>query len=246
MKIQFPSIFSDHNRIEALFTESNRYSVNVDGDVPGLNLGYNTAASSDEVNQNFEMLFSTVGWKNPALALANQVHGSHIEVVDSPGTYDNTDGLITKTINLTIGIRVADCAAVLIADPLQGILGAFHAGWKGAADGIIPKGIDLMRRQGGDPEFFYVYISPCISLKNFEVGEEVAVQFPEQFIVRHGFEKPHVDLSSFLMYQIKNEGVPASHIQESGDCTVENKHFFSFRREREKAGRMLASIKLNE
>lgn len=242
--VYHPEIFNGIDSLEAIFTEADRDLVNNKGTIPGLNLGYNTAASTDEVDRNFNSLFKKLGWLDQKYSIANQVHGTRIEIVSKPGVIKDTDGLITTTSNLALGIRVADCAAVLIADPVKRIIGAFHAGWKGASHGIIPAGINTMKKLGGDPVNFLVFISPCISLKNFEVGEEVADQFPDQFIYREGFNKPHIDLKGFIMNQLVQKGVIESNIQLSEKCTVDDERFFSFRRERERAGRMLGMIKL--
>lgn len=239
-----PEIFEDLSGIEAIFTDANRTTVNSNGTVPGLNLGYNTCASNEEVNQNFERLFQGIGWDSDRLVLANQVHGSHIEVVNEPGIVDEADGIITKNKNLALGIRVADCAAILIADPVNRIIGAFHAGWKGAADGIVDAGINRMTALGGDPDAFHVYISPCISCRNFEVGEEVATRFPDMFVVRGAYAKPHVDLKGFLIHRMNDLGVDLSRIQAANECTLDDSRYYSYRRERERAGRMLATIKL--
>jgi YfiH family protein len=244
MKILRPSIFSTQEGVEACFTESNRDQVNSSGSVPGLNLGYNTIADHEEVDGNFDVLCNHLGWSRDLLAIAEQVHGNNIEIVSNPGVYKECDGLITKKPGMALGIRVADCAAVLVADSRQGITGAFHAGWKGAASNILPKGFELLIREGGNPDHFLVFISPCIAQKNFEVGEEVAEQFPDEFVDRKSYDKPHVDLAGFIYRQILNLGVMKENIELSEECTVENSRFFSYRREREYAGRMLAAIKL--
>ncbi|PWN07568.1 peptidoglycan editing factor PgeF [Rhodohalobacter mucosus] len=242
--VYHPDIFKDLPGIEAFFTEANRTLVNTHGTVSGLNLGYNTQAEKEEVDRNFEHLFHEIDWEPSHMVLASQVHGSSCKVVNEPGTVDGTDGIITKNEDLALGIRVADCAAILIADPVNRIIGAFHAGWKGAAGGIIPAGMETMTREGGDPDSFYVYISPCISCRNFEVGEEVAEQFPEKFVVKGTYPKPHVDLKGFLISQLNDGGVDLSRIQASDECTLESKRYYSYRRERDRAGRMLAMIKL--
>ncbi len=244
MKILRPSTFLSQKGVEACFTESNRDRINRSGSVPGLNLGYNTAAGPAEVDRNFDVLCDHLGWKRDHLAIAEQVHSSNIEVVTKPGVYKECDGLITTVPGLALGIRVADCAAVLVADVQQGVAGAFHAGWKGAAGNIMPKGLELMIHKGGEPNNFLVFISPCITQKNFEVGEEVAEQFPDQFVDRNSYDKPHVDLAGFIYQQILTMGVLKENIELTEECTVENSRFFSFRRERERAGRMLGAIKL--
>ena len=244
IKVHHPEIFKNLPGIEALFTEANRNTVNFEGTVPGLNLGYNTKAYDEEVKLNFERLFSDIKWDPEKVVLANQVHGSHIEVVNEPGTVDEADGMITSRADLALGIRVADCAAILIADPVNRLVGAFHAGWKGAADGIVSAGIGKMIDLGGNPGSFHVFITPCISCRNFEVGEEVARRFPDKFVVRGSYPKPHVDLKGYLIHRLNDLGVDMSRIQAAEECTLENSRYYSYRREREEAGRMLAMIKL--
>lgn len=239
-----PDIFQELPGIEAVFTEANRNAVNTDGTIPGLNLGFNTRASKEEVNQNFEHLFQDISWDPERVVLADQVHGSHVEVVNEPGTVEGADGLITNCANLALGIRVADCAAILIADPVNRLIGAFHAGWKGAANSIVEAGIDKMTGLGGNPDAFHAYISACISGRNFEVGEEVAQRFPDKYVVRDAYPKPHVNLKAYLIHRLNDMGVNSSRIQAAEECTYDNSSYYSYRREREGAGRMLAMIKL--
>lgn len=246
MKLFYPRIFEEDLQITALFSESNKEIINSGSSVPGLNLGYNTEAEPTEVDQNFKLLFDEIGWNRNQLAIANQVHGSNIIEVSKPGTYDDADGFVTNKAKLSLGIRVADCVAILAGDPINGVIGAFHAGWKGAADNIVPKGIEKMIQLGADPDHVRVYLSPCISLKNFEVGEEVASKFPGQFLDRKSYKKPHVDLKGFIGWQLLNYGIKIENIEISTHCTVQDSAYYSYRRERERAGRMLGMIKLNE
>ena len=246
MKLFYPDIFDSGPDITALFSESNKEIINSGTSVPGLNLGYNTEAESSEVDQNFKLLFDEIGWSRNQLALANQVHGSNIIEVNKPGRYDDADGFVTNKAELSLGIRVADCVAILAGDPINGVIGAFHAGWKGAADNIVPKGIDKMIQLGADPDHIRVYLSPCISLKNFEVGEEVASKFPGQFVDRKSYKKPHVDLKGYIGWQLLNCGIKIENLEISTQCTVQDSTYYSYRRERERAGRMLGMIKLNE
>jgi polyphenol oxidase len=246
MKIIRPNIFSRSSSIDAIFTESNREKTNQNGVIPGLNLGYNTLAESEEVDSNFRKLTDYLGWDASLFAIAEQVHGNHIEIVTSPGVYKNCDGLITSQPGLAIGIRVADCAAVLMADEREEIAGAFHAGWKGAVAGILPKGIELMQKEGAKHNQIKAFVSPCIQQKNFEVGEEVAGLFPDPFVDRSNYKKPHVDLQGFIEFQLMQSGIESKNIQISKECTMQISRYYSFRRERERAGRMLGTVKITQ
>lgn len=246
MELFYPDIFNSESRFSALFTGANKEIINPGSSIPGLNLGYNTEAEPAEVDKNFKSLFDEIGWNRNQLVIANQVHGSKIIHVTKPGMYDDADGFVTDKAELSLGIRVADCAAVLAGDAVNGVIGAFHAGWKGAADNIVPKGIDQMIQLGANPDYIRVYLSPCISLENFEVGEEVATKFPEQFLDRDSYKKPHVDLKGFIGWQLLNSGIKIENVEISTDCTVQNSNYYSYRRERGSAGRLLGMIKLNE
>lgn len=240
MNLIRPSIFSDSSNVTAVFTASSNNLGRKRFDY-----GINTLSEKLEVDRNYNHLLGDLNLEPNSVALANQVHGSNIQVVDEPGLYKETDGLITKTKGLALGIQVADCAAVLIADIKNEVIGAFHAGWRGAAAGIIPKGLEKIESIGGEKGHFKAYISPCISQEMFEVGEEVAIQFPESFVDRINYSKPHIDLKGFLVHQMTEFGLNDNQIEVSKGCTMKEKRFFSYRREREKAGRMLGLINLN-
>lgn len=244
MKLIYPGLFQNTNVIEALFTEANRDTVNPDRTIPGLDLGINTLSDSEKVGHNIRILADQIGWEPNQIATAQQVHGTHIERVDKPGLYPNTDGLITNKRGIALGIQVADCAAVIIADPVSKTIGTFHAGWKGAAAGIVNKGLEMMEIKPVNLKHTLAYISPCISLKNFEVGEEVAKKFPDAFVDRNSFSKPHVDLKNYIYHQLHQDGLLEENIYCSEECTYDDNRFYSFRREREQAGRMLALVKI--
>lgn len=200
-----------------------------------------------DVNLPFEARFTLRGSDvvpNPhTMAVAQQVHGTNVAWVDRPGLISETDGLITATDGLTLGIKVADCAAVLFCDPIAGVSSAVHAGWRGAVGGIHRTALQMMIEAGCEPNRIQAWISPCIGTASFEVGEDVAERFPERFVHRDGFVKPHVDLAGYLVHELETAGVSASRILHDGRCTVERSDlFWSYRREAHDAGRMMALI----
>lgn len=244
MRLIRPSVFSESSKIVAAFTESNRPDNPDEKSDGGLDFGLKTASGKKEIEANYKQLLSELDIIAGSIALANQVHGSNIKVVEKPGINHETDGLITATKGLTLGIQVADCAAILIADEEEQLIGAFHAGWRGAVANIIPKGIKRMETLGGKVANFKAFVSPCISKQMFEVGDEVAIQFPEKFVDRLTYKKPHIDLKGFIKDQMEKMGIQKSNIEISPDCTMQELRFFSYRRERDKAGRMLGLISL--
>lgn len=241
MKIIKPEL---SNNIEAGFTLGNQDVINVHGEIPGLNLGHNTGAKITEIENNFNLFMSELEIPRESLAMANQVHGTNITTVTKGGVYPDTDAFVTDQPNVTLGIRVADCAAILLADAENSVIAAVHAGWRGAALGILPDVIQEMETKGANSSVIKAFISPCLSKKVFEVGVEVAEQFPQEFVDYLNYTKPHLDLKGFLYNKLLDNGVKQLNISVDKSCTLSDNRFYSYRRERDKAGRMLGFIRL--
>lgn len=181
------------------------------------------------------------------LATAEQVHGGNVEIVKSQGLQSRCDGLVTRTPDLLLAVRSADCALVLLSDEQNRVIGACHSGWRGTVANVAGHTVEAMLQEGAYPKLIRAYISPCISAKNFEVGEEVAVQFEEQFVSRlRGQPRPFVDLKAAIEAQLAACGLRQMHIETSQACTVEDAaRFYSYRRESGTKGRMIGFIGLN-
>jgi YfiH family protein len=247
MDVIYPEIINSLSGIEAVFTLSNRSdSVNADSGIGGLNFGINTSDKLSAIQSNRKALATFLNVDHQKFVITEQVHGDHIEIVDQPGFFKKTDGVITVVPGLILTIQVADCAAVMVADQKNMIIGVFHAGWRGAVKRIVSKGIKKMEQLAIQPPQYKAFISPCISQNNFEVGSEVAEKFPSEFVDYTSFKKPHVNLKQFLKTELMNAGVNGSNIEVSDACTMDDPQFYSFRREREEAGRMLACLYINE
>jgi len=202
---------------------------------------------SDEIISRREQLFKQLGLKSSQVAWAHQVHGNEVKKVSKHGLHTNVDALISTQPGLSLIIQVADCAAVLIYDPNNKITAAVHAGWRGAASNIVGNTLNKMKHMGAEPKEILAYISPCISQTHFEVGEEVAEQFSDRFVDRASFKKPHINLKACIAYQLKSAGVQAKNIEINSQCTVSNSQWlYSYRREKEQSGRMLAVITLQD
>ena len=244
LEIIRPHIFDGEEGIQAWFTLKNSGSAS-DAEISGLDLGSNTSSTGRKVVENRDRLFRELDLEPDWVAFGSQVHGTRVRYVTAGGTYPETDALITDVPGLALAIQVADCAAVLLADPKRRLVGAVHAGWRGAAGEILPRTIALMKDRGSNPGELKSYVSPCITRQNFEVGEEVAEQFPERYVDREQYDKPHVDLKEYLRHQMLHEGMKEDLIEIDDGCTVgEPGRFFSYRREQEKSGRMLGIIML--
>lgn len=237
-----PENLNNISGVKAGITYAVRERFNRAEDIAGLNFGENTRTSMSVVEHSLTTLNDEIDHSGN-IALTEQVHGTDVEVVSGAGYATGVDGLITRESDLLLGIKVADCAAILISDPASGVIAALHAGWRGAASGILPNAIKLMKKEGADTKNMHCYISPCLSLENFEIGEEVAEQFPSTFIDRTIGNKPHLNLKAFLRQQMADTGISSNQIETDARCTIDDRSFYSFRRERENAGRMLAFIK---
>jgi YfiH family protein len=153
---------------------------------------------------------------------------------------------------LALGILTADCTPILFADPIAGVIGAAHAGWRGAVDGICGATIEAMVALGAQPENIIAAIGPTISGANYEVGD----QFKADFLAlqphgeRHFFapegKKTHFDLPGFVAAQLSKSGVGT--IEKVGGCTYgEPGRYFSHRygtHQNSRTGRQVAIIGL--
>ena len=146
---------------------------------------------------------------------------------------------MTRQSGLAIAVRTADCYPILLADSRNRVVGAVHAGWRGTRTHIVEKAIEKMNAEfGTSATDLYAAIGPGIGVCCYEVGEEVARQF--------GFSsRTHLDLVSENRKQLEASGVEPRNIEALGVCTYcDAERFFSYRREKEKAGRMTSYIRI--
>lgn len=242
-----PQLLEEDENIAAWFTLKNADYTRPDQSIPGMNLGFNTSESKEIIAQNRLKLLQSLNIDPEWTAYADQVHSNRVQVVSEGGTYPSTDGLVTKIPGLTLAIQVADCAAVLLWDSTNNVIAALHAGWRAAVGDIASRGIEKVLKQGGEVKHLKAFVSPCISQKNFEVGREVAEQFPDQFVDFTNFEKPHVDLKAFIKNQLRSAGISDRNIEVRSECTIDDAdQFYSFRKEGRNSGRMMALISIQK
>ncbi len=237
-----PEVFGTLSQIRAGF--STRHGGVSTPPYHTLNLGLSTDDLPSRVAENRRRFLAQLGASPEQLAIAGQVHGTHVHVVDTPGLYEGSDALVTRTPDVVLGITAADCAVVLLADPTRGVIGACHAGWRGTVGGIVQKTVAAMEDLGARRSAIRAFISPCISVSHFEVGPEVARQFPPAHV--HYFParpRPHVDLKGTLNDQLLEAGLSPASIEVAPQCTVEhNELFYSHRAEQGVCGRMMGAI----
>ncbi|MEM1126350.1 MAG: peptidoglycan editing factor PgeF [Bacteroidota bacterium] len=209
-----------------------------------LNLSRSVGDKPDAVAANRALVCTALGVRADQLAVAGQVHGAEVCVVEAPGLYPGFDGLVTAVPDVVLTLTAADCASVLLADPVRRVAGACHAGWRGTVAGIVGRTVSQMQDLGADPSGMQAYVSPCISAAHFEVGEEVAAAFAPAYVVRPaGRPRPYVDLKAALRDQLVEAGVRASHVTVDPRCTYADRTlFFSHRADQGQTGRMMGFV----
>jgi len=161
---------------------------------------------------------------------------------------DGIDALVTRIPNICIGVSTADCIPLLIYDPILHVVAAIHAGWRGTAKRIVQHAIETMHSAFGcDPKTLKAVICPGISLKNFEVGDEVYDAFAAENFdmtrIAHRFTKWHIDLPTCNLLQLLDAGLQQQNILLSGICTYDaNADYFSARRQGIASGRIFNGI----
>jgi YfiH family protein len=237
-----PKVFLS-DRLAAGFTLRNAH-IRTSERIPGFHFNGALPEEKETVHAHYRLLAEQQGFDSGAVTWVTQVHGDAVVYATKTGHLGSADALYTDRPGIILTVRVADCAAILMADINAGVVAAVHAGWRGARLQIAAKTIALMKEKGANPQRMQAYVSPCISAASFEVGEEVAAEFPEQYVIREGFLKPHVDLKSYVFHQLTGSGIPAENIEVDQRCTMKDKDLYSYRREGEVSGRMVAFIGL--
>ncbi|GAB2174654.1 peptidoglycan editing factor PgeF [Dongia sp. agr-C8] len=210
-----------------------------DGLYASLNCGLGSKDDQAAVVENRARALRNAGLAPDSLSTAYQVHSAKVAVVDE--AWDETqrpqvDGLVTKTRGKSLGILTADCVPVLFADPEAGVIGAAHAGWKGAIGGVLQETIAAMERLGAVRARIQAGIGPAIAQKSYEVGPE----FPQAFIDRDRGNARFFttsarcrhfmfDLVGFVEQELRGLGLES--VARAGhDTCAEADDFFSYRR----------------
>ncbi len=231
--------------LQLIAAESDRHNGFSQAPYHSLNLGISTEDDPATVAKNRTHFFQQHGWKTEQVASAYQVHGDEIIMVEHGGRWEGYDALISNCRGVFLNVTVADCCPILIFDPIQGAMGAVHAGWRGTASQILAKTLAAMQENyGTQAEDCYAYIGTCISECAFEVDANVAEHFhPSRKRWDEAKGKFLVDLKQANADQLRQAGLSEAQIFISPFCTVEhNAHFFSYRKEKGLTGRMLCGI----
>lgn len=229
-----------------------------DGGVSGapyvsLNCGAGSRDRPEAVSENRARVARHLGAE--ALVTPYQVHSPDVVVAEAPWTRETApkaDGVVTRKPGLAVAVLTADCTPVLFADPAAGVVGAAHAGWRGALSGVLEATVVAMERLGADRARIRAAVGPTISGPNYEVGPEFEAEFlaadsgaARFFTRRESTARPRFDLPAFARDRLARAGVKT--IEDVGLCTyAEDKLFFSYRRAQHRAepdyGRQISAI----
>lgn len=174
------------------------------------------------------------------MASLKQIHSALTLVADRcEGCVGEGDALITNELGVAVSVRTADCFPILLADTRRRAVAAVHAGWRGTGDGVVVQALLNMQAEfGTEPEDIVAAIGPGIGACCYEVGGEVASRFGME-----GAGK--LDLAAENRRQLTEHGVLATRITQPGACTFcDSARFYSWRRDRELAGRMISYIRV--
>ncbi len=203
-----------------------------------LNIGLGTADARDNVIKNRARICRAFGVASDRLATVHQCHSADVAPATAAWPIDarpQADAVVTKTPGLVIGVLTADCGPVLFADSKAGVVGAAHAGWKGAMGGVVENTIDAMIKLGASRKNILAVLGPCISQKNYEVGNEYAAIFLKDdpansryFIPSQKEGRQMFDLEKYITDRLHKAGVEGEPV---GLCTYdESDWYYSCRR----------------
>ena len=220
----------------------------------GLNCGVGSSDDKAAVTRNRAQVAKTMNVTPDALVGVHQYHSADVVTVTGPSLErPKADAMVTNIKDVALGILTADCQPVLFADKTAGVIGAAHAGWKGALNGVLSNTIKAMEALGAKRENVSAAIGPCISQPAYEVGPE----FFEDFIAQdHSFtrffangkeDRMQFDLPGFGLHMLREAGVGSA--EWIGHCTfADEARFYSYRRTTHRAepdyGRLISVIRL--
>jgi len=228
-----------------------------DGLYASLNCGPGSRDDVANVTENRARVAAILGAAPENVLSAYQKHSATAVVAKKPWSRDKVpeaDAIVTATPGLAIGILTADCAPVLFCDPEARVVGAAHAGWRGALGGILEATVEAMTGLGAKPERIHAAIGPAISQGAYEVGEDYRAGFLGQepdseafFATDEGSGEPHFDLPGYVAERLARAGV--DDILDLGLCTYyDETRLFSYRRSQhhgeEDYGRQISAILL--
>ncbi|MBF0427608.1 MAG: peptidoglycan editing factor PgeF [Magnetococcales bacterium] len=229
------------------------------GAYESFNLGDHVNDRAADVACNRTRLLASLAPHAHTLALANQVHGQKTVTAGWDGPPPDADAVVTNQVGVVVGVLTADCAPVLLADTEAGVVGAAHAGWKGALAGILESALDAMEQLGARRNRTFAIIGPCIQAASYEVDEafynhllnskenKIGMGCQKFFSNRSTCDILTFDLAGYVQERLIKAGIDSLKISNIGHCTYARESlFFSHRRavhqNQAPCGRQMAGI----
>ena len=230
-----------------------------EGVYESLNGGVGSEDSPANVAENRARMAKHLGVAPDRFLTCYQIHSPEVVVVETPwpsSERPRADAIVTRTLNLAIGVSTADCGPVLLADPEARVIGAAHAGWRGALTGVIEQTVAAMEKLGAKRGRIVAAAGPMIRQTNYEVGQDLIDRFVavEPNTIR--FFKPAqrpghsmFDLAGYVVSRLRRAEI--AEIEDLGLCTyADPAQFYSYRRATHRAepdyGRHINAIALTD
>jgi YfiH family protein len=205
-----------------------------------LNCGLGSGDDADAVRRNRALAMDAIDMPVENLSTLYQVHGRGVVTLEAPlpdgGDRPKADAFVTRTPGVVLGILTADCVPVLFCDPEARVIGAAHAGWKGAIGGVLEATLDAMAALGADRARVHAGIGPCIAQRSYEVGPEFPAPFLAEDENNARFFAPSrnegrwmFDLRGYAGWRLRDAGLRQIHSLPNDTCG-EADRFFSYRR----------------
>lgn len=216
-----------------------------------LNCSFTHGDVAPRVKENRARICAQLGVNRKKLFTPQQVHGSSLLRITAESDpeivmHTEADAVWTNDVGVAVGITTADCAPVLVTTQDGAAVMAIHAGWRGALRGVIAASIDgFCEELRVAPDSLKAAIGPCISVKAYEVGEEVVDEvrplFDPQEVVDFSYTKPHLNLPLIVEKLLVRAGVTS--VEHRDPCTFSNSgDYYSYRRDKDKTGRQMSVI----
>jgi purine-nucleoside/S-methyl-5'-thioadenosine phosphorylase / adenosine deaminase len=209
-----------------------------EGIYAGLNGGIGSKDNPAHVAENRRRMADVLRVPPERFLTVFQIHSPDVAVASNPwdtATRPKADAIVTRTEGLAIGVTAADCGPILFADPAARVIGAAHAGWKGALTGVVEATVEAMEKLGAERANIVAAIGPLIRQPSYEVGNEFVERFVEadaenSLYFLPGAREGHAmfDLAGFIRRRLEHAGVLM--IDDTGIDTYSDERFFSYRR----------------
>jgi hypothetical protein len=204
-----------------------------------LNCGFGSGDSPENVARNRQIAVAGLGLAADRLVTVRQAHSTTVVTVERSWRREESpsaDGLVTAVRGIALGVLAADCAPILLHDPVAQIIGAAHGGWRGALGGIVEATVARMAALGSERSRIRAAVGPCIGRRSYEVGPEFPQPFAAEDPVSTDYFAPAprdghflFDLAGYIAHRLSRAGIATVEVAPH-DTVAEEDWFFSYRR----------------